>query len=192
MRAFIAIDLPKEIKEKLACLQEKLKASGADVKWVTPQNIHLTLKFLGERDEKKINKITEILKSAACAESAFQIRLSCIGAFPKIDSPRVIWVSVDKGDAETKKIAEKLEEEIAKTGIPKEDRPFSSHITIGRMRSNLNKEKLVQDLNNFAGQPATTIGGLEFTVTKITLFKSTLTPKGPIYEPLSEANLKNT
>ncbi len=190
MRTFVAIDLPKEIKDRLSCLQEKLKASGADVKWVAPQNIHLTLKFLGERDDKKINKITEILKGVSGTQNAFQVRLSCLGAFPKIDSPRVIWVSIDKGDNETKGIAEKLEEEIAKTGIPKESRPFSSHITIGRTKSNLNIEKLVQDLKNLAGSLETE--KLEFKAAKITLFKSTLTPKGPVYETLNEANLKNT
>lgn len=188
MRAFIAIELPKEIRDSLYRLQEQLKASHADVKWVQPQNIHLTLKFLGEIDEKKFSKITEILDDVAKNNCSFYINLSTLGAFPKLNFPRVIWIGIDKGDVETKQIAKALEEKIAKVGIPKEDRPFSSHITIGRTKSNLNRERLVQALNNlvdiFRHQ------NLEFTVTKITLFQSTLTPKGPIYTALKEANLK--
>jgi 2'-5' RNA ligase len=189
MRTFIAIELPQEIKDSLRRLQEKLKASKTDVKWVEPNNIHLTLKFLGEVDDKKLDKVIKIIEETARDKNEFQMRISSLGAFPKIDFPRVIWVGVETGNKETKAIAEELEEKTAKIGIPKEDRPFSSHITIGRTRSSLNREKLVQDLKNKAE-----LGGekLEFYVTKITLFKSTLTPHGPIYEVLKETNLKAT
>ena len=189
MRTFIAIDLPSEIKDSLRRLQEKLKASKADVKWVEPKNIHLTLKFLGEIDDKKIEEITKIIDDTAKEKNKFQIHISSLGAFPKIDFPRVIWVGVETGDKENKGMAEELEEKTAKIGIPKEDRPFSSHITIGRTRSSLNREKLVQDLKNNAELSGER---LEFYVTKITLFKSTLTPRGPIYEALNETNLKTT
>jgi len=207
LRAFIAIELPQEIKDALAHIQEQLKISGADVKWVQPQNIHLTLKFLGEIDDKKLEEIISILENATQNKNPFSTRLSSLGAFPKINFPRVIWVGIDKGDAETKQIAEVLEEKIAKIGIPPETRPFSSHITIGRVRSSLNREKLVKNLNDLADsfgkenfalhksladQSANLCGGLEFLVTKTTLFKSTLTPKGPIYEALKEANLRTT
>jgi 2'-5' RNA ligase len=190
MRTFIAIELPGEIKDFLSQLQARLKTSAADVKWVEPENIHLTLKFLGEIDDKKLNAILQIIEGLGKGRDAFSLRLSSLGAFPKINSPRVIWVGVDKGDREAKEIARGLEESIAKIGIPKENRAFSSHITIGRMRSPLNREKLVQELlkltENFGRE------NLEFPVTKITLFKSTLAPSGPIYEILKEANLKTT
>ncbi len=187
MRTFIAIELPKEIKDFLSRLQEELKACGADVKWVAPENIHLTLKFLGEIDEKKLEKITGIIEETAQGKNKFQVCISSLGAFPKIDFPRVIWVGVDTGDKEVKDIAKDLEEKIAKIGIPKEDRPFSSHITIGRTKSSLTREGLVQDLKDKADLGG---GKLNFSVTKITLFKSTLTPKGPIYEVLKATNLK--
>ncbi len=190
MRTFIAIELPKEIKDALARLQEKLKSTGADVKWVEPDNIHLTLKFLGEIDEQKLDKIALILENIAKDKSSFHICISSIGAFPRNSSPRVIWVGIDKGDKETKEIAKQLEEKIQKIGIPKEDRSFSSHITIGRTRSALNLQKLVQELKTLENDLG--IKGMEFDATKITLFKSTLTPKGPIYEVLKEADLKTT
>lgn len=188
MRTFIAIDLPKEIKDSLSRLQEQLKTSGADVRWVEEQNIHLTLKFLGEVNEKTLEKIINIIEEVTKDKNSFSLRVSSLGAFPKPDYPRVIWVGIDEGDKETKEIAKELEEKIADMGIPLENRPFSSHITIGRTRSTLNREKLVQNLRTAAEN----IGKENLTcrVTKITLFKSTLTPRGPIYEALKETSLK--
>jgi len=190
MRAFIAIELPQQIKDALGNLQEQLKKSGADVKWVSLENIHLTLKFLGEVDDKKLEKIIEIIDGAVKDKNTFHISISSLGAFPKINYPRVIWVGIDKGDCKTKEIAKELEEKNEKIGFPRENRAFSSHITIGRTRSTLNREGLVQELrkleNNLGDK------NLEFVVTKITLFKSTLTPGGPIYEALKETNFKTT
>jgi 2'-5' RNA ligase len=188
MRTFIAIELPPEIKDKLSRLQVQLQNSGADVKWVKAQNIHLTLKFLGDRDEKKVEQISRILEETALGQQAYLVRLFSLGAFPKITSPRVIWVGINKGDRETKEIADTLEEKIAKLGIPKEDRPFSSHITIGRTRSGLNRQRLAEDLEKLAA--ILDEENLEFRVEKITLYKSTLTPQGPIYNVLKEVNLK--
>jgi 2'-5' RNA ligase len=187
MRAFIAIELPEEIRVALSQLQEQLKKAGADVKWVKPQNIHLTLKFLGEIDAASSSKISRILQDITRDKNSFQLRISSIGAFPKINSPRVLWLGIDKGDSESKKIVKELEENIAKIGIPQENRPFSSHITIGRTRSASNRDKLVQNLENLAGNFGKLKENLEFSVKKITFFKSTLTPSGPIYEVLKEA-----
>lgn len=188
MRIFIAVELPKEIRDSLGRLQDELKKSGADVKWVAPDNIHLTLKFLGEVDDEKLDKIIQIIEEVASTNSVYQINITSLGAFPKIDYLRVIWVGVKEGDEQTKKIAKDLEEKIAKAGIPKEDRPFSSHITLCRTRSTLNREKLVENLKNIRENFGKE--NLHFSVSKITLFKSTLTLKGPIYEVLKEASLK--
>jgi len=190
MRAFIAIELPQQIKDSLSQIQKQLKESGADVKWVGPGNIHLTLKFLGEIDDEKIEKINGIIEDTARDKPSFKMHISSIGAFPKIDYPRVIWVGIDAGDSETKEVVKELEEKIQKIGIPKEERAFSSHITIARTRSALNRDKLVQKLKIIS--PEFGKEDLEFKVTKITLFKSTLTPIGPIYEVLKEANFKTT
>lgn len=189
MRAFIAIELPKEIKTILTKTQEKLKSSEADIKWVEPENIHLTLKFLGEINEEQLNKITKIITNIASSKEPFHINLSCIGAFPDIKYPRVIWAGSDKSEFELKTIVKELENKIQKIGIPKEGRAFSSHITLGRVRSGLNKDKLKQKLEELskvaiAGETA------EFEANKITLFKSTITSKGPVYEAIHRASLK--
>ncbi|MFH0762716.1 MAG: RNA 2',3'-cyclic phosphodiesterase [Candidatus Omnitrophota bacterium] len=188
MRAFIAIELPEDILDALAELQEKLKSSGADIKWVAPENIHLTLKFLGEIDDKQLAAIARILEETGKNNTAFFIRLASLGVFPKADFPRVIWAGPGQGDEESKKLAAILEQESAGIGIPREKRPFSSHITIGRVRSLHNKDKLIQGLNNLEGYfPEKK---LQFQVDRITLFKSTLTPKGPVYKVQKEASLK--
>lgn len=190
MRTFIAIELPQEVKNVLVKLQGRLRKTGGDVKWVQPDNIHLTLKFLGEIDEKKLNKINLILDKIAGNNSCFQISFSTLGVFPKMSSPRIIWVGIEKGDMETKKIASELEEEIEKIGIAKEDRPFSSHITIGRVKSALNRQMLAQELNQLKDYCAE--NKLQFKAERITLFKSTLLPVGAVYEPLKAINLKDS
>jgi len=188
MRAFIAIALPKEIKDELARLQEKLKSAGADVKWVMPENIHLTLKFLGEIDDKEADQIIRIIGETSQHHDGFIIRINSLGVFPKPDFPRVIWAGVDLGDKQAKNVAAELEEKIAPAGTAKQKKEFSSHITIGRIRSPINRGKLIQELNNLAGYFQTK--NLQFKAAKITLFKSTLTPKGPVYEVQKEASLK--
>jgi len=187
MRTFIAIELSQEIKDKLSELQDLLKKAGADVKWIEPENIHLTLKFLGEIDEGKSIKITGAIEDTAKKSRQFQMSLGSLGAFPRIEFPRIVWVGIDKGDKETAVLARELEERIEELGISKEERPFSSHITIGRVKGTLNKDGLANNLkeleNYFSGR------NIEFDVTKITLFKSTLGPGGPVYAALKEVKL---
>jgi len=190
MRTFIAFELPEEIKSGLARLQEEIKVSGADVKWIRPENLHLTLKFIGKASEEQAEKITLMIQEAAGKNSPFMMQIATIGAFPKIDFPRVIWAGLDKGDAEAKKIAAELEKETQMLGIAKEERKFSSHITIGRVRSGKNRLKLVKILKELTDKPRERFP--EVNIGRITLFKSTLTPQGALYESLSEATLKTT
>ncbi|MFA4842872.1 MAG: RNA 2',3'-cyclic phosphodiesterase [Candidatus Omnitrophota bacterium] len=188
MRAFIAIELPQDIKDYLQGIQHQLKDTGADVKWVEPKNIHLTLKFLGEIDDKKLESLTYILQEAVTPKTSFHIRISSLGAFPGLNSMRVIWAGIDKGDKEAKEIATELEENLSKSGIPKETRGFLTHITIGRVKSPLNRVKLIQALAELKDNPAKL--NLEFVAKEVSLFKSNLTPKGPIYEVLKAVSLK--
>ena len=188
MRTFIAITLPEEIKDFLGSLQAQLKKAGADVKWVSPKNIHLTLKFLGEIDENNTGKAIGAIETVAAGHSAFQVRLCSLGAFPSLSSPRVIWAAIDEGNSQTIGIAKELEERLAIIGFEKEGRPFSTHITLGRVRSALNKEKLARLLTDHSEGFSQEQRG--FTAEAITLFKSTLQPQGPYYEILRVANLR--
>lgn len=184
IRAFIAISLTKEIQDKILKIQEQLRRSNADVKWVEPENIHLTLKFLGNVEEKKIEKIKGILEKISEEYEKFSMELLKIGAFPKLSNPRVIWIGIEKGKEKLQKTFSDLEEGLNKVGFKKEEREFSAHITIGRVKSPLNRSKLLEEIKR------TNFERMNLLVTKISLFKSTLTPKGPIYESLYEADLK--
>jgi len=188
MRAFIAIELPEDIRSALAALQEKLKTSGADVKWVEPQNIHLTLKFLGEIGDELKNKVCEALSCVAADNPPFAATINLIGGFPNIDYPRVIWVGIAEGDTQVKKIARELEDRLSKLGIAKEEHHFSSHITIGRVRSPSARKNLARSISGQAEYLSKE--NLVFDISKLTLFKSSLSPKGPLYEAQKEENLK--
>jgi 2'-5' RNA ligase len=184
MRTFIAVELDKPVKDALSRLQSELKKSEADVKWVFPENIHLTLKFLGEVKEEKIPKIIQSLKKIARAVNSFRAEINTIGAFPNTKSPRAIWTGIEQGKENLLRLAELIEDAAAKLGFPKEERKFSAHVTIGRVRSPKNKAALSEAMQRLK------FDALSQTVNSVILFKSTLTPKGPIYEKLAEESLK--
>jgi 2'-5' RNA ligase len=190
MRTFIAIELPLEIKNRLTQLQKELRETGADVKWVEPRNIHLTLRFLGDISKEQLNRIETALDKLAINNHAFNATLSTLGVFPKIEFARVIWVGINEGEKEAIAVAKDLEDRLQGLGLPKEERPFSTHITLGRVRSPKNKEKLISALQELGEKLAKE--NLEFHVGKIALFKSSLTSSGPIYETLKEVHLINT
>ena len=182
MRTFIAIELPAEIKEYLNFIQNKLKACQTDMKWVKPENIHLTLKFLGEINAEQFDKTVSILKKAADNNPSFKINMASIAAFPGINTPRIIWLGINQGEPQIKTLVANLEEKLVGIGIPAEERTFSVHITIARTCSCRNQQSLgagIAGLND-----KLKIEKHEFTADKLTLFKSTLTSQGPLYEAL--------
>jgi 2'-5' RNA ligase len=184
MRAFIAIELSPEIKDSLSTIQSHLKYSGADVKWVATDNIHLTLKFLGDITEETCGKIRAVLDGIGKSTKPFEVGIKDIGAFPNINYPRVIWVGIGKGAVESKALAENVADGILKLGFQKEQRPFAPHLTIGRVRSPKNKESL-KEKTGTAQIPVTK----PHLVSSIVLFQSTLSPKGPVYTKLHESVL---
>jgi 2'-5' RNA ligase len=188
MRTFIAIELSEEIRSALGQVQSHLKYAGADVKWVNPQNIHLTLKFLGEVDEKKLEKVKTALDGVAASSRAFELSLKEIGAFPAVDHPRVVWVGLDKGSDESKALAQNIDESLSKIGFQKETRPFAAHVTIGRVRSPHNKLALKEKIISYNTNDERRTTSDE-RVSSITLFKSALTPQGPVYTVLHESKL---
>lgn len=192
MRAFIAIELPPGIQKYLANLQNSLKKSDTNIKWVKSGNIHLTLKFLGDINEEQIDLIKKIIEKISSTLNVQELELNEIGAFPKKERARIIWVGINDESGILKKIAINLENEISKIDIPKETRPFSAHITLGRIKIPRRDLRLAQLLEEIKISTSPEGGqNLKFTFSKITLFKSTLTARGPIYERLYEGNLKN-
>ncbi len=181
VRSFIAINLNPEIREHLASLQTNLNIPETKIKWVEKNNLHLTMKFLGYISLEQTELIKSELKEIASRYSPFIIRLSSnIGVFPTYKMPRIIWVGIKEGIDELKELYNSIENKLSNKGFPREDKDFSGHITIGRV-------KFIRDKTNFI-QILKRIGVNNFTqeVGSIDLMESKLTPSGPIYDITSK------
>ena len=183
MRTFIAIELPERVKKKIELAQAPLKKTKAFVSWVKPGNIHVTLKFLGEVPEDKINDVFLATEKALEGITKFSMSLKGMGAFPDFRRPRVVWIAAGSGEKELSYLAEKVEEEMEKVGFPKENRKFSAHFTIGRVKSPKNVENLMELVksSDFSTE--------EIEVNEVVMMKSQLHPAGAIYTPLKKIPL---
>lgn len=186
MRAFIALEVSDAIKETLARAESHLKYSGADVKWVNPDAIHLTLKFLGDITDNKAEEVRSALDSISLKAKSFELTVEGIGAFPGTGHPRVIWAGLEKGAVETVSLAGRIDEEMAMLGFTRESRPFSPHLTIGRVRSARNIGKLMEKFASVASSIAFSAAP-QHKVSSLILFQSTLTPHGSIYTKIHDA-----
>ncbi len=181
IRAFIAVELPEALRQEVVDLQANLRSSGSDVKWVEVDNLHLTLKFLGNIEEPQFSALKEALAIPAKGFSPFTIYLEGIGAFPRTTSPRVVWIGISQGKEALIELAQAVEKSCSTLGFTPEDRPFSPHLTIGRVRSRDRLASLIKRL-----QVAEFRGGTPAEVTRLILFQSSLSPHGPTYTPLAE------
>jgi 2'-5' RNA ligase len=184
LRSFLAIELPATILKRIEEVQRDLKSSRADVRWVSPQNIHLTLKFFGNIEESIIESIIQLIEGPAQDATPFSLKIEGMGAFPSLKSPRVIWMGFQEGKERIVAIQKQLEREFEKIGFQPEGRPFHPHLTLGRMRSNRGKDELVREMERYREEA---FGN--FQVEKVILFKSELRPTGPIYTVLREVRL---
>jgi RNA 2',3'-cyclic 3'-phosphodiesterase len=182
MRAFIAISLPDSIKKELSILQYKLKKVNADIKWVEPSSMHITLKFLGDIDDKTLNLISHAIREKTGIFSCFDISISKTGVFPNTIHPNVIWAGIHEGISSCSRMQKEFDVCAEKTGIMQEARTFFPHITIGRMRSQKNKQPLMDMLKT---EKDFSINA-KIPVRKITLFSSLITQQGPEYSILEE------
>ena len=187
LRCFIALDISEQIRRDLNNIIDILKKHKADVKCVPVDNIHLTLKFLGNTPENVLPKIRDCLFSVVLSYNPFYIRIYTIGVFPSWRYPRVIWIGV--GDSEIlKKLYIDIENAMASLGFKKEQRTFNPHLTIGRVRSQKGIMNLIDELDSFKEKE---FGNIHIKTIK--LMKSELTPRGAIYSCLHEIPLgKNT
>jgi 2'-5' RNA ligase len=184
LRSFLAVELPELILNRIGEIQRDLKSSRADVRWVSPENIHLTLKFFGNIEESLIQHIVQSIEGPLQDTSPFFLKVQGMGAFPNLKNPRVIWMGFQEGKEIIVSIQKQLEREFEKIGFQPEDRPFHPHLTLGRMRSNRGKDDLVKGMERYReGEFGS------FQVEKVILFKSDLRPMGPIYTPLREIRL---
>ena len=180
-RGFIAIDIPSN--KKLLEMENEIKNTGADLKLVETENIHVTLKFLGDTDEEKIDEIEEIIKNSVKDINAFSIKLKGSGVFPNKNYMKVIWIGLENAEP-IGEIAKKIDKQLENLGFEPEKRGFSAHLTIARVRSSRNKEKLIQIIEKYQD-----VEFVKIEVASVKLKKSVLTPKGPIYTTLKEVKL---
>jgi 2'-5' RNA ligase len=183
MRTFIAIELPSEIKSALASLQTELRRAGADVSWTRPENIHLTLKFLGEVDERRIGEVEKVCVASAAEFQPFTLRLNETGVFPNARQPRILWAGLAGEIEKTAEMRKRLDDGLALIGFEREEKDFRPHLTIGRVKSN----GKIRELFAIAG--ARQVPALSFVVTEIVLMKSELHPAGARYTPMAKASL---
>jgi len=176
IRSFIAVNLNSEIKEYLTSLQNILNIPGSKIKWVEKDNLHLTMKFLGYISLEQTVLIKSELKEIANRCSPFIIKLSSnIGIFPTYKMPRIIWVGIKEGVNQLEELYNSIETMLYKKGFPRENKDFSNHITIGRVKFIKDKANFIQILKRIK------INNLSQEVSSIDLMKSKLTPSGPIY-----------
>jgi RNA 2',3'-cyclic 3'-phosphodiesterase len=189
IRAFIAIDLSPEIRRRLEGVSKQLKDRMVDVpiRWVPVENIHLTLMFLGDVSINNLEMLKKILQNEVAAHHAFEFSVGGLGAFPNTRHPRVLWVGVE-APAELSSIQRGIETSVSRLGYAREDRPFSAHLTLGRVSRNATSKDthLICEVLE-----ATTIGFLGVAqVNKVYLMRSDLRPSGAIYTRVFEATLQ--
>ncbi len=189
LRAFIAIELDEQTIDALAGLQLRLKRElGAQpVKWVAPASIHLTLKFLGEIDRALAPRVAAVLRDSIAGEHAFALTVSGLGAFPNLQRPNVIWAGLSGPTEAAARIARRLEEGCAALGIPREARPFSPHLTLGRVQREAAPDARRQIGDRVRHQRAGEIGLLR--VDAVYLMRSELKPAGAVYSVLEKVSL---
>ncbi len=176
IRCFVALNLPPELKGRLAELEARLKEARADVSWVKPENIHLTLKFLGGVEETRIPLIKRAIQEGLHGEGPLVLSLAGLGVFPNPRSPRVIWVGVEGDTERTEKLQKRLEQALEEVGFPREARSFSPHMTLGRMRSRQGTAGLMELVGRLGEYRAGSI-----QAESIELMRSQLHPAGAIY-----------
>jgi 2'-5' RNA ligase len=190
LRAFIAVEISPEIHTAIEDQTASLRAvlNPSLVRWVPTDNIHLTLKFLGDVSPVNIEMLSQMLSVEVTQHQVFEMNFGGLGAFPNPRRPRVIWVGIQAPDA-LEALQRGIEAAAAKLGYPAEKRPFSPHLTIGRVKQNAGSggaQKVRQALED------TQIGSLgSAQVTGVHLFKSDLKPTGAVYTKLFSAPLKN-
>ena len=184
MRLFVAVHLPQEIRDGLAAVQERLRRLQADVSWVKPANLHITLKFLGETEPKRLGGIGPVLAEVARGMAPFSLTVAGVGTFGG-RIPRVVWAGVREGAAPLEALAGAVENGLARAGFPKERRQFTAHFTLGRVRSPRNAEVLLAAIRDESTEPLGVVSVEEFV-----LMQSRLDPGGSIYTALERFPLE--
>jgi RNA 2',3'-cyclic 3'-phosphodiesterase len=185
-RTFIALELDQAIRDRLIVLQEILAHTAEGVKWVEPENLHVTLLFLGEVDNRETPAVCRVVAECCATLAAFPMSIETVGCFGNPRRPRTIWTGVGTGAQEVCALHDALEPPLLALGCyRREDRKYTPHITLGRVRSDGPLDRLAAALSKKAAWQ-----GGEQTVREVHVMGSELTPNGPVYTVLGRGKLK--
>lgn len=185
MRVFIAITLSEQIRSGLCNTTAAVRKIDSGIKWVRPENIHLTLKFLGDVKENSVDDIIDAMNHAADNQAKFELSIGGAGAFPNLKRPKVMWVGINKGKSQMIDLASQVDFHLSQLGFEKEKRQFSPHITLGRVKYLKNIDQVTNQFSDLFKHNEAMI------VENIQLIQSVLNPSGAEYTPLHITQLKD-
>jgi 2'-5' RNA ligase len=185
IRTFVAVETGAEVRKRAAELIERLGEAGADVNWVAPRNLHLTLKFLGDVALRETARVCEAVERAAREVEPFELEIVSAGAFPNVGRPRTVWLGSGQGEDLMGQLHQHVETRLQKLGFRKDARRYQTHLTIGRVRRG---GPDVAELGRLIRENADFQAG-RITVSEMIVFASRLDSTGPTYEPLGRAKL---
>jgi 2'-5' RNA ligase len=188
IRTFIGVDIGEDIRRRAAALQQQLARAGADVKWVSPDAMHITLVFLGEVDERDIVSVCRAVAKIACGEGPFGLRIAGLGAFPTARRPKVVWGGVAEGIEPLRRLHAALEAAMLDLKLyAKEERGYTPHLTLGRVRSDKDGQILAPELTKFSAWDGSTAA-----VSEMLVYSSEQGKDGPEYAVLARAPLEGS
>ena len=185
IRLFIAIEISEKQKHELTCLQNRMRHHLEGVRWVRPEGLHLTLKFIGETEEDNVASIKKAMDLTASSITGFQITFGGCGAFPSLQKARIIWIGLDNGSSEVKRMAEELQKYLSKYGFAREKRTYHPHLTLGRFRYPL-PDNITNEIIEHEASFVTSVS----EVGSVNLFKSQLLPQGAVHTTIYKTHLK--
>ncbi|MBI9085962.1 MAG: RNA 2',3'-cyclic phosphodiesterase [Desulfobacterales bacterium] len=184
LRAFVAVDLPRAAVEALAAVQGAVDRHGLSIRWVRPENLHLTLKFLGDLPTDVVDAVARAMDRAVGDAAPLHLTVGGLGVFPGIKRPRVLWAGLHGDTRRLGALHGHLNRALADAGFAPDAKPFRAHLTLGRPRDRIDARGLAD-----AMLQAGTYAPIGLPVEAIALFKSRLTPAGPVYTRLRSAVL---
>lgn len=181
IRSFIAVDcVDGKLLPKFIEVQGRLEATGARMKLVEPENIHLTVKFLGDIEDSQVDEISRVIEGISF--EPFEFKVEGVGVFPNLRRPTTIWAGITEGVGELVEVVGRVNEGLFRLGFEKDRRRFQPHLTIARIRGGENRDRLVEELVHLEDYEFGIV-----RVDRVSLKKSVLTRCGPIYSTLTES-----
>ncbi len=190
LRTFVAVELDDRLLDNLVRVQDRLRGQVAprSVRWVRPEGIHLTLKFLGDTLPDQVEEVKLALERAASEVAPFSFTVGGVGCFPNTRRPRVVWIGLHEPTGALSRLRDAVESHVAPLGFPTENRPFHPHLTLGRVQRRASKSE-VREVGEVVASSA--VGTLdEMRVTRVSYIKSDLRPSGAVYTTLHEVELQ--